>query len=180
MMISRKKTGREKETEEQEIRREWRRREGGEARKREVGQRWGPGGSRGDWREAGRERCAGMRVGTTRCSEPLSGSCENETWCDGCCGKGSNAPCTTLVTPAQAGGGEAIQGAEEGFSKGLQLTPEGTNALPKRVGTDLPNSIQQRSWLTYLEALSAAPISPSASGVAHFREAGSLHPWVSP
>lgn len=38
-------------------------------------------------------------------------------------------------TPAQAGGGEAFQGAEEGFSKGLRLAPGGTttNALPKSV-----------------------------------------------
>ena len=30
-----------------------------------------------------------------------------------------------VSTPAQAGGGEAIQGAEEGFSKGLRLPPGG-------------------------------------------------------
>ena len=37
----------------------------------------------------------------------------------------------TLIEQVWWGGGKATQGAEEGFSKGLRLTPGGTDALPK-------------------------------------------------
>ena len=87
--------------------------------------------------------------------------------------KGSNAPCTTLVTPAQARGGEAIQGAEEGFSKGLQLTPEGMNALPKSVWV-LIFKLHTATFLTDLPGNALTTLCshlPFTTGVAHFREA---------
>ena len=69
-----------------------------------------------------------MRRGVTDAVERVQRSLHNASYS---CSSIILVALRTLIERVWWGGGKATQGAEEGFSKGLRLTPGGTNALPK-------------------------------------------------